>query len=206
VKDTLEVLKSYKVDLVVLDFMLQRRSFVLAQELMRSKEWGCIYKDDWIFILAPKDSKRFGPAIQACDLSSLRYASPEARIVSQSVLSFFQTGRIPAELLESLKGVTRTRPDPDVYTLIVSATSGKWPCLSPDCKAYLIGEMARLAKLSPNVAGGVPFILESLSSIAQTLQTSEMLCGSPAAAAHYSKVKQEIETKISALLSRYSVF
>lgn len=206
VKDTLKALERYKVDLVVLDFMLQRRSFVLAQELMRSKKWGCIYKDDWIFILAPKDSKRFGPAIRACDLSSLRYARHEVRIVSQSVLSFFQTGSIPEDLLESLKGVTRTLPDPDVYALIVSATSGKWPCLTPDCKIYLTKEMARLENLSPNVAGGVPFILESRSRIAQALATSELLCGSPAAAVQYSKIKEEIATKIAALLLRYSVF
>ena len=173
---------------------------------MSSKQWGCIYKDDWIFILAPKDSTRFSGAIRTGDLSSLRYDSEQTRIVSQAVLCFFEEGRIPGEMLKRLQDVVHRRPDPDLYTLIVGAMNGNSPCLSPGCKRYLQAEAAHLGKMDANVSGGVPFILGSLARVEQILERSELVCGSPASASEYAKIRREVEAKSASLLEKYSVF
>jgi hypothetical protein len=202
----LRILKQYRVDLVVLDTMLDRRAFVLATELMTSKKWACIYKDDWIFILVPSDSARFEPAIRNIDLGSLWYPSQASRIVSESVLSFFQQGVIPDDLLSKLKSIVRERPDPDLYTLIVSAMNGSAPCLNRECKTFAQDSVANLMRADTGVAGSVPFVLESLSALLSILERSEMLCGSPAQASQYARLRQETIAKSNALLAKFSIF
>ena len=202
----LRILEQNRVDLVVLDTMLDRRGFVLATELMTSKKWACIYKDDWIFILVPSGSARFGPAVRNIDLGSLWYPSHASRVVSESVLSFFQKGVIPDDLLSKLKSIVRERPDPDLYTLIVSAMNGTAPCLNLECKAFAQDSVANLMRADTGVAGSVPFVLESLSALLSILERSEMLCGSPAQASEYARLRQETIAKSNALLAKFSIF
>lgn len=200
------ILKKWNVDVLILDTLVERRSYNLAIDLMKSRQWGCIYKDEWIFMLAPADSKQFGPMIRSADLGWLWYGNPETKIESEAFLSVFQEGSLSAGLIDSLKAVVRRRPDPDIYTLLVGALNGRNRCLTAPAKGFLESEMNRLMGSDYMVAGGVTYTLASLSRIAGMLETNEALCGGGQRVGIYEQLRIETERKIRALQSRYSMF
>lgn len=203
---TLEILKQWKVDILVLDTLVERRAYNLAVELMKSRQWGCIYKDEWIFILAPADSQRFGSMIREANLNRLWYGDPDTRIVAEALLSVFQKGTLPSDLVDGLKSAVRHRPDPELYTLIVDALNGQNRCLNKPAKTFLESEMNRLAATDYMVAGGVTYTLASLSRIAHILAANEAFCGMGQVAGAYETLRTSTDNKIKILLGRYSMF
>jgi hypothetical protein len=206
VQHSLELLKSYQVDFVVLDTLVERRALTLAHELMSTKQWGCIYRDDWVLVLAPRDSERFGPVIRALDLRPLRYPNDDIRLASNVMLHFFQTGTLAGPEIEGLRRLLARHPDPELYSLVVSLMNGRNWCLNAACKKYLQGEMNRLLSQDYMVAGGVPYVLGSLSRIASILEAAETFCGTAEAALMYRRVKEDAENKGAALQAKYSIF
>lgn len=206
VERTLELLNKWQVDVLVLDTMVERRASTLAVELMGSRQWGCIYKDEWIFILVPTDSARFGPMIQSANLDPLWYGNPETKIVSEAFLFFFQKGSLSRELVDGLKSVVRNRPDPEIYNLIVSAVNGRNRCLTASTKTFLESEMDRLLQSDYMVAGGVTYTLASLSHIAGVLEANEALCSGSRAVGVYEEVRSQTQNTIKRLQGEYSMF
>ncbi len=203
---TSAILKKWNVDVLVLDTLVERRSYNLAAELMKTRQWGCIYKDEWIFILAPTDSERFGPMIRNTNLSPLWYGDPETRIVAEALLAVFQGGSLSPALIEGLKSVVRRRPDPELYSLIVEALNGQDRCLAKPAKTFLESEMNRLAATDYMVAGGVTYTLASLSRIARMLAANEAFCGMGQVVGAYETLRTSTDNKINILLGRYSMF
>jgi hypothetical protein len=130
--------------------------------LMDSRKWGCIYRDEWVIILAKPDSKRFGQMIGQLNLNGLSYPRPETRVVTEAFLSQFMTGGISPERMDRLKGVLSKYPDPNLYSLI--ATSGIQEAsgeIDAHILSFLEAEEKRLAGMDYHFAGGGIRIIES---------------------------------------------
>ncbi len=167
----LGVLDMYRVSYVVL--ATNPRAFRLATLLMQTRKWGCIYKDEEVFVLARADSARYGPAIRSGDLDGVRYGSPRTRVVTEAILNQFMKGSIPKDLLTQIKAEADKRPDANLYSLIASAMNGSSPRLLPKTKTYLKSRVDDLAGRSHMVAAGGKTVLQSLLRVLSILERDE---------------------------------
>ena len=135
-----------------------------------------MYFDTWSIVLASVRSERFAPIIASGNLDTLRYPSPETKIVSQVYLSYFMHGQISPELMASLMESLRRRPDPHVYLLVSYAQKGGNKCLDDQTRAFLESEAQRLASLDYLVTGGARTIMASLLRIVEFLDVDDSQC------------------------------
>jgi hypothetical protein len=181
ITDTLQLLDRFGISLVILDTSKSTNSW-LADQLMQSASWGCIYADEWVIILANAASPRFGPMISSRNLDGLTYDRPETKTLSLALLSLFTQGMIQPELLDKLIAMVKDRPRPEVYSLIMGAMNGPSPCLNPKTKRFLESEALRLSRKDYRVSGGAFSVLQSLLRILVILERNEIACvpgGSP---------------------------
>lgn len=202
----LRLLKSFQVSTVVVDTTI-RRYFWLANMLMASQEWACIYRDEWVMVLARSDSKRFGRMIRKGNLDQLLFHRQETRTVTHAFLAQFMTGAIPPQLMNDLKAILRAQPDPNIYSLI--ATSGMnraTGCLDPSTVAFLVSEARRLSEQDYLVVGGAIRFIESGIRILFILEANEITCGTQEMAGKYRGKRKQLERLLDRIRDRYGDF
>ncbi len=174
-EETVSLLKRNRIDLVILDTSKSVNTW-LADRLMETKTWGCIYADEWVIVLAAATSARFGPMISAGNLDGLLYDRPETKTLALGLLSLFTQGNVDSDILTKLITRVKEHPRPEVYSVIMGAMNGPSPCLNSRTRAFLESEAARLAKSDYLVTGGAFTILRSLLKILVILETNEIRC------------------------------
>ncbi len=175
IEATIHLLKHNRMDLVILDTS-KSMSSRLADRLMQTQHWGCIYADEWVIILAAASSRRFGPMIRACNLDGLIYNRPETKTLALGLLSLFTRGNVSPSILDRLIAGVKEHPRPQVYSLVIAALNGSSPCLNSRTRAFLESEAARLAKTDYLVSGGAFGTLRSLLKILVILEVNEIKC------------------------------
>jgi hypothetical protein len=199
-------LNRYGVEIIVLDTISQPQTRDLAYALMRGKQWGCIYKDEWVFILARTDSERFGPIIRSADAITLDYQDKETKIISQAVLQAFTKEKLPTEMVEELLTILRKHPRPDVFSLAVLGLNRHERCLNAVSKRFLHNHLKSLTNTNYMVTGGVHSILGSIDRILLILEANENACGTKAKAQMYANKRKDLVKLMERISRRYSGF
>ena len=78
IESILQFLDRSGIDLVVLDTSKSSNAWV-ADRLMQTMKWGCIYADEWVIVLAGRDSPRLGSMVKSANLDRLHYERPKPR-------------------------------------------------------------------------------------------------------------------------------
>ncbi|MFH1117614.1 MAG: hypothetical protein V1792_27155 [Pseudomonadota bacterium] len=172
---TIDLLGRNRMDLVILDTS-KSMGTRLADQLMQTAQWGCIYADEWVIILAAASSPRFGPMIRSCNLDGLTYNRPETKTQALGLLTLFMRGTVSPDLLDRIIALVKEHPRPQVYSLVIRAMNGSSPCLNSGTKAFLESEAARLAGSDYLVSGGAFGTLRSLLEILVILEKNEIGC------------------------------
>ena len=128
------LLDRYKVDTVVMT--TDPYDFNLAKDLVRTRQWGCIYRDDHSVVLVRSDSIRFREMLAKSDFKDLRYPDPATRVRSEAFNSLLSSGKIRGELVRELKRIVVNSPLPDLYGLIVIGLNGTERRLRPVTVQY----------------------------------------------------------------------
>ncbi|MFC1834929.1 hypothetical protein ACFL2Q_09365 [Thermodesulfobacteriota bacterium] len=199
----LETLRKHKISLLILDTR-DSKYFDLAARLMASKEWGCIYKDRWVFVLARSDDERFGPFVKSGRLDALKYPTSGTRAVSQAILELFREGSIGRNRVRSLIAAVRDTPDPNVYSLIISALNGSSGCLKPHTKAFLRGELTRLTASDYMTHGGVATIVASALRILDVLEQNSRRCEGGKDLDKYAELGDRFRAELNRIYRLYS--
>ncbi len=202
-EESLALLDRFQVSYLVLD-TLGDRCAGLVTELIRTKQWACIYKDPWVYVLARADSEKFGRMIASGDLGELWYNSPETRIVTQALLCLSVKGSWPDELLREVKALLRQHPDPDIYDLVAASDKRSGNCLTDYTASFFKDELSRLAASDFRVPGGSRSILASMLTIIDALRADDAHCRSHARSAEYGRVREQLVRIIIELKRRYN--
>jgi len=200
-----KLMQQFDVSFVVLDTTTGYYS-KLADRLMKTKQWACIYRDDRIIILASVLSKGSAHLTADGGLDRLWYGKSSTKVVSKSLLSFFMKGLIQPELLNSLIKIQRSTPKHYVYRLIVRAMNGDSNCLNEPTKDFLESEALRLSASNYMVSGGAYSILLSLFQVLVILENNDKLCEPQKADYKYSKWKREVTAVLKQIKTRYGGF
>jgi len=198
----IELLDRYNVAFAVIDCVKGRK---VATALMETGRWGCVYMDRWVIVLARADSGRFAGAVQSATLDQLWFKDDYTRVVSQATLSLFMKGEVGHELLNHLKAAVGEYPDPEVYSLIVMAMTGRTSRLTDSVKAYLWEELDRLSKRNYMAPGGVRDILESEARNLAILYESESTAGHLEKAGWIRQRQIQVHDLMKSLCDKYSV-
>jgi len=177
--------------------------FNLAKDLVQSRQWGCIYRDDHSVVLVRSHSSRFKEMLAESDFKNLWYPDEATRVRSEAFQSLLSSGEIRGELVKELKEVVIKRPFPDLYGLIVVGLNGSEKCLQPPTVQYLLSELARLNVKSPLYRNGVEEVTESRLAILGLLEANARECGTPEEYSRFATTKNSVERARSALLKYY---
>lgn len=190
-------------ELVILDTADRPYYFTLAAILMESGKWVCIYKDQYLVILAKADPLLFHFTEDPDRLDSLWYGRPETRVVSQAFFAQFKKGSIEPPLLKELEHSLRKRPDPEAYELLAAAMQGNSRCLNKETKEFLDSEAAGLASVGPSVPGGVLTHCQSALKLLRFLEANEATCGSPKGVERYRSTRAQLVGIMNRVKDRY---
>jgi hypothetical protein len=199
-RDPLRLLDDYGVTCVALT--TDPIDLQAALNLMRSKQWACVYADPKSILLVRPDSERFKRAIQS-DLSGLWFPDHESRTLSRALLSHFLYGRIPPEVEEDLKSAARRNPWPNFYPLIVWGIDQDGQCYKPATVKYLISEVARLNEVDPYSDRKGAQAMESLVRIYEILQANALRCGNVEQAREFGRLKEDYQRKYDQLKDEF---
>jgi len=175
IEAAIDLLDRNRIDLVILDTSKSVNTWV-ADRLMETGRWGCIYADEWVIILAAASSPRFGPMIRTGNLAGLTYDRPETKTLARGLLSLFMRGSVEPDIVDRLIARVKVHPRPEVYSLIIGAMNGASPCLNSRTRTFLESEAERLAGSDYLVTGGAFSTLRSLLKILVILETNEIKC------------------------------
>ncbi|MEW6533885.1 MAG: hypothetical protein AB1473_23855 [Thermodesulfobacteriota bacterium] len=176
--------------------------FDLAADLLRTKKWGCIYKDDYTMVLVRSDSPRFSEMLSKADFSDLRYLDKETKVRSEAFQSYSQTGTIRPDLLQELRKMVERRPWPNYYLFICSGMDNMNGCFKKETRDFLSSEAARLAKIKPVYAHSAEEVLQSRITILELLEQSANRCGDRREAERIQAARQMVTLQYE-ILARY---
>lgn len=205
VDSILRLFDRFGIELVVLDTSKSANAW-LADQLMQTMKWGCIYSDEWVIVLADVDSPRLGPIVKSGNLDPLRYDRPETKARSQALLSLFMKGSLEPGLLDRLIRMVKKHPRPEVYSLIISAMNGASPCLNTRTRRFLESEVARLSSANYLVAGGAFTVLKSLLRILVILERNEIMCVAQGRPQRFSGPRRRFTARFDEVKRRYGGF
>ncbi|MEW6113823.1 MAG: hypothetical protein AB1664_16950 [Thermodesulfobacteriota bacterium] len=197
----LSLLDKYGVSTVVMT--TYPYDFDLAADLLRTKKWGCIYKDDYTMVLVRSDSERFSEMLSKADFSRLRYADEETKVRSEAFQSYSQTGTIRPDLLQELRIMVEHRPWPNYYLFICSGMDNMNGCFKAKTRDFLSSEAARLAKIRPVYAHSAEEVLQSRITILELLEQSANRCGDRREAEGFKATRQMANEQYEALARYY---
>jgi hypothetical protein len=196
------LLDKYQVTTVVMS--TYPYDFNLAKELVRSEQWGCIYRDDYSVVLVRSDSTRFRQMLAKADFNGLQYPDTATRIRSEAFQSLLSVGHVPSEQVRKLTEAVLTRPYPDLYGLIVMGLNGPENCFKPETTRYLVSEAVRLNGKNPQYRNGAEEVTRSLVAILRMLEDNARQCGSPAEHSRFAATRNSVEQELSALERYYT--
>jgi hypothetical protein len=177
--------------------------FNLAKELVRSQQWGCVYRDDYSVVLVRTHSTEFREMFAKADFNGLRYPDPSTRIRSEAFQLLLSVGQVPSEQVRKLKEAVLRRPYPDLYGLIVMGLNGSENCFKPETTRYLVSEAVRLNEKNPLYRNGAEEVTRSLVAILRMLEDNAGQCGTPAEHSRFTVTKNSVEQELSALEQYY---
>ncbi len=187
----ISLLDKYEVMIAVLT--TDPYDFNLAKELVRSRAWGCLYRDDHSVVLVRSDSPRFREMLAKADFKDLWYPDEATRIRSEAFHSLLFHGEIRSALTQELKGIVSGRALPDLYGLIVIGLNGSETCLKPETRQYLISELVRLSGQSALHRNGATEVTGSLIAILGILEDNARRCGMPGEYSRIAAMKNSAE-------------
>lgn len=200
-----KLMQQLDISFVVLDTTIGYYSD-FSERLMKTKQWGSIYRDDGVIILANVLSKNTAHLTADEGLDHLWYEKSSTKVISKSHLSFFMKGFIQPELLNNLKKIQLSTPKHYAYRLIVKAMNGESNCLNEPTKDFLESEALRLTASDYMVSGGAYSILLSLFQVLVILEDNEKLCEPQKTDYKYRKWKRDILAVLKHIKTRYGGF
>jgi hypothetical protein len=198
---SLSLLDKYAVATVVMT--TDPYDFDLAKRLIRSRLWGCVYRDDHSVVLVRSDSQRFTDMLARSDFKDLRYPDRATKVRSEAFQSLLWSGKIRHELVQELKEIATERPSPDLYGLIVVGLDADERCLRPLTVQYLLSELTRLSEKSPLYRNGVQEVTESSVVILKMLEENARNCGAPAQYSSLVIMRNSVERMLRELTEYY---
>jgi hypothetical protein len=141
----------------------------LARGLQETRRWGCVYTDGALTLLAPVDDERFGEDLRAGRVPELRFPNERVEDLTRAYCSYFMTGVLSEPERAALKRAAAVRPDPNIYGLLTLTGLEPSGRIGEETRAYLTGEVKRLALVGPYAPGVGLTALESLIRIFQLL-------------------------------------
>ncbi|MBI5572605.1 MAG: hypothetical protein HY914_21855 [Desulfomonile tiedjei] len=177
--------------------------FALAVRLMRTGKWVCLYTDPDSILLVREDSSRFREMIHNRDLGSLWFPDSTARTLSEAVLWYFTSGRIPANLVQALTERVAKAPWPNYYSLISAGANNPNACFRPETVKFLTAEAARLSETDPRYSSGAEQVLQSLVQIYELLEANAAKCGEPQRARQFRESRIECQSTYDRLRRYY---
>ncbi len=187
----LALLDRYRVDLAILS--TDPYEFALAMVLLESRRWGCIYQDDYSMVLVRNGSARFGEMVKTANLSGLKFPDKETRNRTEAIQSWYGLGKVKPDLVQRLKQMVLTRPSPNYYVLICRGMDDPARCFQASTTDFLLGEAARLSKISPLYRHGAREITESLVKIFGILAENSIRCGNRPASLQFGARRDSFE-------------
>lgn len=178
--------------------------FDLATDLLRTKKWGCVYKDDYAMVLVRSDSPRFSEVLSKADFSGLRYPDKETKVRTEAFQSYSRIGAVRPELLEDLRLMVRRRPWPNYYLFIGSGMDDINGCFKSETRRFLNSEATRLGKIDPTYAHAAEEALQSRITILELLEQSALRCGEPREAEKLNAARQTAAERYEALADYYT--
>jgi len=177
--------------------------FDLAADLLRTKKWGCIYKDDYAMVLVRSDSKRFSELLSKADFSELRYVDKETKVRSEAFQSYSQSGTLRSDLLRELRKMVERRPWPNYYLFICSGMDKMNGCFKKETQDFLSSEAARLAAINISYAHAAEEVIQSRITILELLEQSASRCGERRDAERIQATRQMVTVQYEALARYY---
>ncbi|MBI5250603.1 MAG: hypothetical protein HY912_14025 [Desulfomonile tiedjei] len=190
-------------ELVILDTADRPYYFNLAAMLMESGRWVCIYKDQYLIILAKSDPLLFDFTKAPDQLDRLWYGQPETRIVSQAFFAHFAKGSIDPEMIRRLGDSLKKRADPEAYALLAAAMQGSSQCLGKEAKEFLDSEAMRLAASGPQLPGGALTYCQSALRLLLILEENEASCGTPKGVERYRLMRARLSRVVDGIRDLY---
>jgi hypothetical protein len=198
------ILSRYNTEIVFLDTTSDVGSdegVNLVAGLTGTKNWVCVYKDNWIYILAKKD---FLP-ISGDGSLPFRYPDQETKIISEGFYHYYSFGSVPESMLESFKGAVKARPDPAAYKLALQY-SGEPQCLTTSAKEFVEAAAQDLSKRNFLTPGGGPVYLHSLWTLLDILEQDAGKCGNKARSQKLSHEMNRVRQIFAGLRAKYDGF
>jgi hypothetical protein len=203
VQSVTDVMTAYGTELVIIDTADRPHYFAIATELMRSKSWICIYKDQFLVILAKNDPRRFPFTRDPDELDRLKYVDPRSRILAQAFFSYYTTGKLGQALIGTLQESLTRLPDPEAYTLFADAMQAGSKCLTGDPKRYCESELVRLAQNDAPEPNTALSHIASAVALTNILEDNEKSCGSTEKAARYRKLRLSFLRSLETMKCQY---
>ena len=194
------ILEQFGVRFVLLD--AHGSDWNLAVQLMKSKNWLPVYKDEESVLLATRDSDVAEAFYRTGNLEHLEYYRPEARMMCEALASIYNKGHIPEKLASELKTIVSHQPAPLLYSLIASAPSSEIRCDDQETKDYLEKELSRLLQTNFSYAGGAR-VLESRIMILRWLNMNRRKCEPETYDQRYARMIQEQKSTLTELSKKY---
>ncbi len=195
-----ELLDEYRVSTVILT--TEPFDFELAVRLMLSKKWVCLYADLNSVLLVRSDSPLLRTAAGSQMPDGLWFPNAETHLLTRAIRSYFEVGRVPAEMVPELQEAVKTNPSPNYYSFIVSGMDRVGSCFAASTVDYLTSEAGRLSQVDPGSPGGGT-VTESLEKIFGILEANALICGDAGAAARLAALKAVYRDRLRELRHRY---
>ncbi|MBI5248589.1 MAG: hypothetical protein HY912_03770 [Desulfomonile tiedjei] len=194
------ILEQFGIPFVLLD--ARGSDWNLAVQLMKSKNWLPVYKDEEAVLLVRSDSSVAETFHRTGNLDYFKYDRPETRIMSEALAWLYGKGRIPERLALDMKTIVLHKPEPLLYTLIASAPSIAIRCEDLETKSYLESELSRLSKTNHRIAGGAR-ILESQIVLLRLLSMNRQKCEPRDNDQRFARMMHEQKLNLSELQRKY---
>ena len=199
--DRFGLLRAYGVKTVVMTD--DPYDFQVALWLLKSRRWGCVYKDDESTVLVRIDSPDYKEPFAKLDFSSLWYPNEALRIRSEAFHARFHLPATPPKLADQLKVLAKQRPGPDIYKLLSWGGLDKRGCLKPPTRDFLTEEVKRLSRMSPFYAHGAEEITLSLVAISEILLSQRLNCTSSLERTRFEILRRLSEKKYDTIFRQY---
>jgi hypothetical protein len=197
----LSLLDKYGVSTVVMT--TYPYDFDLAAALLGTKQWGCIYKDDYTMVLVRSDAPRFSASLSGADFTNLRYADDDTKVRSEAFQSYSRFGTVRPELLQKLVKMVHRRPWPNYYLFICSGMDRMNGCFKKETRDFLSLEAARLAEIDPTYAHSAEEVIQSRITILELLEQNAQRCGERQEAESIQAARQRVTARYEALARHY---
>jgi hypothetical protein len=162
-----------------------------------------VYADPWSLVLVRPDSAEFKNVVDS-DLSDFWFPSSDAKVLSQSFLSYFTRGTIPPDLVEALKQLVLRDPRPNYYSLISLGLGAGVTCFTPETVKYLVSEAVRISKIDPQQANRGGQALESIVRIFEILELNATKCGNAELSSEFRRRKEVCQAAYDELRNKYT--